>query len=54
MLILLVASWVVLGAQQNPKGTQPICPAHEMPMRLNERGEAGMGFLKQRQLTTFC
>jgi hypothetical protein len=43
MLILFAALWLAL-AQQTPKDSQPVCPAHLMPISLNERGEMGMGF----------
>ena len=44
MFTLLAALWLFFAAQQAPKDTQPVCPAHLMPMSLNDRGEMGMGF----------
>lgn len=50
MPVLLAVVWLVLslGAQQAPdsgKSVSPaICPAHDMHVSLNERGEQGMGF----------
>ena len=44
MLTLLAAFWFAFTFQQAPNDIRPVCPAHLMPMSLNERGETGMGF----------
>jgi len=39
-MLILVAFWLVLTAQQS----SPSCSNHDQHMRMNERGEQGMGF----------